>query len=87
MGSEDIWEFPKIRGTLVWGPYNKDPIISDTILGSPIFGNSHIAVNGPSDLLGCLAPGRSMASESCDEVSWATATAGIRTRHDQRCVK
>ena len=20
-----IWEFPKIRGTLVWGPYNKDP--------------------------------------------------------------
>ena len=23
------WEFPKIRGTLLWGPYNKDP----TILG------------------------------------------------------
>ena len=22
-----IQEFPKIRGTLVWGPYNKDPII------------------------------------------------------------
>ena len=21
------WEFPKIRGTLFWGPYNKDPII------------------------------------------------------------
>ena len=20
-----IWEFPKIRGTLFWGPYNKDP--------------------------------------------------------------
>ena len=19
------WEFPKIRGTLFWGPYNKDP--------------------------------------------------------------
>ena len=32
-----MWEFPKIRGTLFWGPYNKDP----TILGSPIFGNSH----------------------------------------------
>ena len=22
-----MWEFPKIRGTLFWGPYNKDPII------------------------------------------------------------
>ena len=22
-----IWEFPKMRGTLVWGPYNKDPTI------------------------------------------------------------
>ena len=21
------WEFPKIRGTLIWGPYNKDPTI------------------------------------------------------------
>ena len=21
------WEFPKIRGTLVWGPYYKDPTI------------------------------------------------------------
>ena len=21
------WEFPKIRGTLFWGPYNKDPTI------------------------------------------------------------
>ena len=20
----NIWEFPKIRGTLFWGPYNKD---------------------------------------------------------------
>ena len=20
-----IWEFPKIMGTLFWGPYNKDP--------------------------------------------------------------
>ena len=24
---EPIWEFPKIRGTLFWGPYNKDPIV------------------------------------------------------------
>ena len=23
----DIWEFPKIRDTLFWGPYSKDPII------------------------------------------------------------
>ena len=22
-----IWEFPKIRGALSWGPYNKDPAI------------------------------------------------------------
>ena len=22
-----IWEFPKIRDTLFWGPYNKDPTI------------------------------------------------------------
>ena len=39
---QQIWEFPKIRGTLFWGPYNKDLTIKDTILGSPIFGNSHI---------------------------------------------
>ena len=25
------WEFPKIRGTLFWGPYNKDPTIRGTI--------------------------------------------------------
>ena len=37
-----IWEFPKIRGTLFWGPYNNEPTISGTILGSPIFGNSHL---------------------------------------------
>ena len=23
----EIWEFPKIRGTLFWGPYNKDPTL------------------------------------------------------------
>ena len=22
-----LWEFPKIRGTLFWGPYHKDPTI------------------------------------------------------------
>ena len=36
---EGIWEIPKIRGTIFWSPYNKDPAIG-TILGSPIFGNS-----------------------------------------------
>ena len=39
-----IGEFPKIRGTLFWGPYNKDPTIWGTILGPPIFGNSHRGV-------------------------------------------
>ena len=29
-----------MRGTLFWGPYNKDPTIQGTISGSPIFGNS-----------------------------------------------
>ena len=29
-----IWEFPKLGGTLLWGPY-KDPTIEGTILGSP----------------------------------------------------
>ena len=26
-GVQEIWEFPKIRSTLFWGPYNKDPTI------------------------------------------------------------
>ena len=29
--SEGIWEFPKIRGTLFWGRFNKDPTIWGTI--------------------------------------------------------
>ena len=24
-GSVSLWEFPQVRGTLFWGPYNKDP--------------------------------------------------------------
>ena len=36
MGVSENW------GTLVWGPCNKAPTIWRTILGSPIFGNSHI---------------------------------------------
>ena len=39
-------EFAKMRGTLFWGPYNKDPAISGTILGSSIFGNSHAEFQG-----------------------------------------
>ena len=31
------------KGYLIWGPYNKDPTISGTISGSPIFGNPHMA--------------------------------------------
>ena len=44
----NIWEFPKIRGTLVWRPCNKDPTTQGTILGSPIFGNSHIELRTPA---------------------------------------
>ena len=25
--ASDTWEFPKIAGTVFWGPYNKDPTI------------------------------------------------------------
>ena len=35
-----IREFPKIRGTLFGGPYNKGPTIWGAILGSHIFENS-----------------------------------------------
>ena len=28
------WEFPKIMGTLLWGPYNKDPTIQGASPGS-----------------------------------------------------
>ena len=34
----------EIRDTLFWGPDNKDPTIQGTILGSPIFANSHIYI-------------------------------------------
>ena len=39
-----IWEFPKIRGTLFWCPFNTDPTIYiGSILGSPRFGNPHFS--------------------------------------------
>ena len=35
-------EFQKIRcALLLWGRYNMDPTIQGTVLGLPIFGNSH----------------------------------------------
>ena len=38
----DIWGLSKL-GSLFWGgTYNKDPSILGAILGSPIFGNSHM---------------------------------------------
>ena len=37
-----IWEFPKLGVPYFGGPYNEDPTIQGTILGSPIFGNSHL---------------------------------------------
>ena len=32
------WEFPKIRGTFLGGPHNKDYNILGSILGPPYFG-------------------------------------------------
>ena len=60
-----ILEFPKIGGTLFWGPYNEDPTIWGTRLGSPIFGNSHI---GQSGLL-LIRHARELGG-SCDLVSY-----------------
>ena len=37
-----IWEFPKIRGTLYWGPYRKGSYYLGYYIRVPIFGNSHI---------------------------------------------
>ena len=49
------WEFPKIRGTLFGGtlfggPYNKDPTIQGTILGSPIIGNSQLVPKSSTNI-------------------------------------
>ena len=35
---EFIWGFPKIRGTLIGDPHNKDYSILGSILGFPYFG-------------------------------------------------
>ena len=39
---ENIWGFPKIRGTILGGPYNKDYSIWGSILGPLILGNYHL---------------------------------------------
>ena len=31
----EIWEFPKLRGTLFWGPFKKNPTKKDTISETP----------------------------------------------------
>ena len=41
--------FRKLGGTLLGGPDNKDPTIYGTILGAPIFGNSHIKHYKPKE--------------------------------------
>ena len=38
VGGPPVGGFPEIRGTLFWGPYNKDYSICGSILGSPHFG-------------------------------------------------
>ena len=32
-----MWEFPRIRGTLFWGSYNKDPRIFTVLYKGPPF--------------------------------------------------
>ena len=42
-----IWEFPKMRGTLLWGPYNKDPTIWGTIHWGPLFSETpYVKIQG-----------------------------------------
>ena len=36
------WEFPQIRGTLFWGPYNKDPTKFRVLYQGPLFSETPI---------------------------------------------
>ena len=47
------------KGTLFWGPYNKDPTIWGTILGSPVFGKSHLQSRSAGRLIQRAEFGRS----------------------------
>ena len=49
--------FRKFRGTSFWGPYSKDPTIQGTILGSPIFGNSHIEAHSYVEMVAIFLSG------------------------------
>ena len=62
-----IWEFPKIRGTL----------FGVLILGSPIFGNSHIGPPTPKQVLPCCA------NHFFAHVDVLIGEAGIRLVHRQ----
>ena len=37
-----IWEFPKIRGTLFWGPFSQDPTILGYYIRVPYFSETSI---------------------------------------------
>ena len=63
------WEFPKIRGTLFWGPYHKDPTIWATILGTPIFGNYVGFFVGGAEGLESLKPKSSIVHPEASETS------------------
>ena len=39
-----IWEFPKIRGTFLGGPSNKDYCLLGSILGVPLFWETSICI-------------------------------------------
>ena len=43
-----ISAFPKIGGTLLWGPYNKDPTIQGAVL---IVGNTPLGTLRPKHIL------------------------------------
>ena len=49
-----IWGFPKIRGTLFGGPYNKGYSILGSILGSPYFGKLPYAARVPPSVVAGL---------------------------------
>ena len=50
-----IWqvyrEFPKIRGTLFWGPYDKENNYLGYYIRVPFFGNSHMPMLSGLDCL------------------------------------
>ena len=39
-----MWEFPKIRGTLFWGPYSKDPMMIGDQIRVPLFSETPMCV-------------------------------------------